>query len=190
MLTTGFVSLSATVSIDAANRHRVSPEFTSGHDIAYRWRSLRSVRWYRTSGHHQGSSRSGCCLFRSTTGFFFLSVMVSIDAVNLHRVSPEFMSGHVIAYRWRSLRRLRRYRASGHHLDSSSSGCCLFRSQYGPNFVRLSFLTSTFGTTVDMCDTESIGGLSIALVRSRCSWVSIQILHVGIYVLYAPVAQR
>ena len=49
-------------------------------------------------------------------------------------------SGHAIAYRWRSLPRVRRRR--GRSLQGSSSiRCCLFRYHHGPNFVRLSFST-------------------------------------------------
>ena len=36
------------------------------------------------------------------------------------------LSGHAIAYRWRSVRRVRRHRASSPQ-DSSSERCCLFR---------------------------------------------------------------
>ena len=42
-------------------------------------------------------------------------------------------SGHAIAYRWRSLPRVRRRRASSPQ-RSSSNGCCLFRYHHGPTF--------------------------------------------------------
>ena len=48
------------------------------------------------------------------------------------------LSGHEIAYRWRSLPRVRRRRANSPR-GSSSNGCCLFRFHRGPIFVRLSF---------------------------------------------------
>ena len=50
-------------------------------------------------------------------------------------------SGHAIAYRWRSLPRVRRHRTSSSQ-ESSSNGCCLFRFHHGPINVRLSFPTS------------------------------------------------
>ena len=45
---------------------------------------------------------------------------------------PMF-SGHVIAYRWRSLPRAHWHRASASQ-GSSSNGCCLFRFHHGPFF--------------------------------------------------------
>ena len=49
------------------------------------------------------------------------------------------LSGHAMAYRWRSLPRVRRHRISS-PLGSFSNGCCLFRR---PLNVRLSFPTPT-----------------------------------------------
>ena len=57
--------------------------------------------------------------------------------------SDPNLSGHAIAYRWRSLPRVRRHRASSPK-GSSSNGCCLCRFPYGPINVRLSFPTPTF----------------------------------------------
>ena len=51
------------------------------------------------------------------------------------------LSGHVIAYRWRSLPRVRRHRASSLQ-GSSSNGCCLGRSPR-TNFVSRSFSAHT-----------------------------------------------
>ena len=48
-----------------------------------------------------------------------------IYTVNRHRVSPEFVSSHAIAYRWRPLPGVHRRRASSSQ-GSSSKGCCLF----------------------------------------------------------------
>ena len=49
----------------------------------------------------------------------------------LHRVSPELI-GHAIAYRWRSLPRVRRLKASSPQC-SSNKGCCLyFTGHHGP----------------------------------------------------------
>ena len=56
--------------------------------------------------------------------------------------SVPSLSGHAIAYRWRSLPRVRRHRASGPQ-GSSSNGCCNFAGQHGQINVRLSFPTST-----------------------------------------------
>ena len=52
--------------------------------------------------------------------------------------SVPSLSGNVIAYRWRSLPRVRPRRASSPQ-GSSSKGCRLCRSPYGPINVRLSF---------------------------------------------------
>ena len=52
--------------------------------------------------------------------------------------SVPSLSGHAIAYQWRSTPRVRRHRA-GSLQGSSSNGCCLCRSHDGPADVRLSF---------------------------------------------------
>ena len=54
--------------------------------------------------------------------------------------SVPSLSGHAIAYRWRSLPRVRRHRASSPQ-GSSSNGCRLFRFHRGVIFIRLSFPT-------------------------------------------------
>ena len=53
------------------------------------------------------------------------------------------LSSHAIAYRRRSLPRVRRHRASRPH-GSSSNGCCLLRFHQGPMFVPL-FSQTHFG---------------------------------------------
>ena len=75
--------------------------------------------------------------FRRTHGIFPLCTTASPYTVNRHRASPE-CSGYAIAYRWRSLPRIHRHRASSPQ-GSSSRGCCLFRCHPGPAFVRLLF---------------------------------------------------
>ena len=45
---------------------------------------------------------------------------------NHHRVSPEFIRSRKMAYRWHSLPRVRRYRASSLQRSSSNECCCLF----------------------------------------------------------------
>ena len=54
--------------------------------------------------------------------------------------SVSSLSGLAIAYRWRSLPRVRRHRASTPQ-GSSSNGCCHFAGQQGSINVRLSFPT-------------------------------------------------
>ena len=54
--------------------------------------------------------------------------------------SVPSLLGHAIAWRWRSLPRAHRPRASSPQ-RSSSNWCCLFRFHHGPIFVRLSFPT-------------------------------------------------
>ena len=66
-----------------------------------------------------------------------------IYAVNRHRISPEFISSQ-IAYRWRSMPRVRRHRARSRQ-GSSNDGCCLFKYRHGAINVRLSFPTPTNG---------------------------------------------
>ena len=56
--------------------------------------------------------------------------------------SVPSLSGHAIAYRWRSLPRVRRHRASKPQ-GSSSNGCCHFAGHHGPINTRLSFSIPT-----------------------------------------------
>ena len=58
--------------------------------------------------------------------------------------SVPCLSGHAIAYQWRSVPRVRRHRASSPE-GSSSNGCCHFSGHHGPINVRLSFPTPTIG---------------------------------------------
>ena len=88
-----------------------------------------------------------------------------IYTVNRRRVSTEFISGQAIAYRWRSLPRGRRRRASSPQ-GSSSNGCCLFRFPHGAVLMRLSFfIPITTGDMNGVSNTESIrsGRLLIVL---------------------------
>ena len=96
----------------------------------------------------------GWCLL---TGFLPLSATASTDNVNRHR-SPVYIRSHPIAYRWRSLPRVRRHRASSRQ-GGSSNGCCLFRNHHGPIFVRFSFPAPSLGTE-DTCNNERIGGVA------------------------------
>ena len=85
-----------------------------------------------------------------------------LNLVLTHRISPNFrdsvhlfippsaigsvpsLSGHPIAYRWRSLPRVHRHGASSSQ-GSSSNGYCLFRFHDGPINVRFSVPTLTNG---------------------------------------------
>ena len=92
--------------------------------------------------------------FRDGVHFFILSAATG---------SVPSLSGKAVAYRWRSLPRVCRRKASSRR-GSSSNGFCLFRYRHGPISVRLSFLTPTFGT-VDICDkTDSLP----TRLRRRC----------------------
>ena len=62
---------SAAASIFTVNRHRVSPDFISGHATEYRWPLLPRVRRHR-AGSPKGSFNDGCCLFRYHHGSFFV----------------------------------------------------------------------------------------------------------------------
>ena len=72
-------------------------------------------------------------------------------AIIHYRGSVPSLSGRVIAYRWRSLPRVRRHRAN-------------HRSSITVTGLRPSFPKSTYGTAVDMCDTEMIGIECISLL--------------------------
>ena len=54
--------------------------------------------------------------------------------------SVPTLSGHLIAYRWCALPRVRRHTACSRR-GNSSNECYLFRFHHGPVFVRLSFPT-------------------------------------------------
>ena len=59
--------------------------------------------------------------------------------------SVPSLSGHtIIAYRWRSLPRVRRHKANNPH-GNSSNRYCLFRLHHGPIFMRLAFPAPTIG---------------------------------------------
>ena len=113
------------------------------------------------------------------TGFLPISAAASIyDTVSIPPSaigSVQSSSSHVIAYRWRSLPRVRRHRANspqGGSSDNTITGarCYLFlcRSRHEPINVNLASLFPTptiiYSTImywyyiVGMCDTESIGG--------------------------------
>ena len=64
-----------------------------------------------------------------------------IYTVIRHRVNTE-LSGHAIAYQWRSLPRVRRHRTSCSQ-GSSSNGCRIFSFHNKSVFIRLSFPTPT-----------------------------------------------
>ena len=66
--------------------------------------------------------------------------------------SVPSLSGHAIAYRWRSLPRVLRHGASSPQ-GSSSNGCCLFRYPHGPFFVRQPF----FHTHYKLICSEHVG---------------------------------
>ena len=63
----------------------------------------------------------------SLTGFLLLSTTAPTYIVN----RLPTLSGHVIAYRWHSLPRVRWQRASSRQ-GSSNNKCCLFRFYHGP----------------------------------------------------------
>ena len=62
--------------------------------------------------------------------------------IYLNRHTPLGQSRVYRVYRWRSLPRVRRHRASSPQ-GSSSNGCCHFSGHHGPINVRLSFPTRT-----------------------------------------------
>ena len=106
--------------------------------------------------NHQ-SSIINLVLTRGIPPDFRASVRLFISSTAIGSV-PN-LSGHAIAYRWRSLLRVRRHRAR--------NGCCLFRDHHVPVHVRLSFPTPTIGMK---CDTKST--INILYRRLSCTFVS------------------
>ena len=74
------------------------------------------------------------------TGFLPISAAASISLFKLPYAigSVPSLSGHASAYRWRSLPRVHRHRASSPQ-GSSSDGCCHFAGHRGPINMPLSF---------------------------------------------------
>ena len=62
--------------------------------------------------------------------------------------SVPSLSGHAIAYQWRSLPRVRRHRASSPQ-GCSSNGCCIFRYHHGSINVRLPFPDALMVYSID-----------------------------------------
>ena len=83
---------------------------------------------------HSPHSSGIWCLLTGLDDSRFRRRRPFIYTANRHRVSPE-LSGHAFAYRWRSLPRVRRHRASSPQ-GSSSNGW--FRFHHGPINMRLS----------------------------------------------------
>ena len=88
------------------------------------------------------SRETGSAASCSTSAYLLITVL-RLNLVLTHGIPPDFrggghllftppyaiglfpsLSGHAIAYRWRSLPRVHRHRASNHQ-GSSSNGCCL-----------------------------------------------------------------
>ena len=83
-----------------------------------------------------------------------------ICTVNRHRVNPYYsLSGHTIAYRCRSLPRVRRHRANSPQ-GSTTNGYFIFMCYPGTNFFAPLFFRTPIGMwdVLGMCDTESIEG--------------------------------
>ena len=78
------------------------------------------------------------------TGFLPLSATASTHIPSTAIGSIPSLSGYAIAYRWCSLPRVRRHRASKPQI-SFGYGWCLFRYHHGQIFMRLSFPTPTIG---------------------------------------------
>ena len=93
----------------------------------------------RQPAHSPHSGWIWCLLTRflpiSAAAFIYLYRLSATGSV------PSW-SGHTMAYRRRSLPRVRRHRASSHQ-GSSSNGCCLFRYHHEAINVRLYFPTPT-----------------------------------------------
>ena len=60
-----------------------------------------------------------------------------------HRVSPELLSGHAVAYRWRSLPRVRRHGATKPQGIIVPNECCLGRSPWTNQYSLLWYVQRT-----------------------------------------------
>ena len=96
----------------------------------------------RQPAHSPNSARIWCLLTR---------IPISAAAFN-YLFKPPYaigsvpsLSGHAIAYQWRSLPRVRRDKVVSSHQGSSSNGCCHFAGLHGAINLRLSFPTPTIG---------------------------------------------
>ena len=69
-------------------------------------------------------------------------ILPDFCAASIYLFKPPYAIGSPIAYRWRSLPRVRRHSASSPQ-GSSSNGCCHFAGHHGPMKMRLSFPTPT-----------------------------------------------
>ena len=84
-------------------------------------------------------TQAECGAYSQDSSRFPLRRPLIVDTAIRHRVSSAFIRSRN-AYRWRSLPRVYRHRASNPQV-SSSIGCCLLGYHHGSIFVRLSFPT-------------------------------------------------
>ena len=132
-----------------------------------------SLRIWSCERRVRPSLPASACSFSTLKPNLVLTRRISPDfRVGVHLLIPPTalesvpsLSGHTITYRWRSLSRVRQYRASSPR-GSSSNGCCLFRyHHHGPINVHLSFPTPAQHVNV-MSNTESMGGTTLFSVGS------------------------
>ena len=90
-------------------------------------------------------------------------------------MSVQNLSGHAIAYRWRSLPRIHWHRASSPQ-GSCRNRCCLFRLLHGPSFCAPFIFHAHYWYAVDMMIhviqriSEAFGSLwNRAFALGRCS---------------------
>ena len=109
-------------------------------------------------------AKSGACSQDSSR---FLRRRLFIRPIAIGSVPTS--SGHAIAYRGRSLPRVRRYRTNSPQ-SSTCNVCFLFRHYHGSICVRLSSPTRTIGINVDMCYTytESMGSDDTVVISNLC----------------------
>ena len=106
----------------------------------------RLIIWSRETGSTVPSRISLLILHTQAESGALLTGFLPISAAaSIYLSKPPYaigsvpsLSGHAIAYRWRSLPRIRRHRASKPQ-GSSNNGCCHFAGHHGPINVRLSF---------------------------------------------------
>ena len=130
--------------------------------------------WPRQTGLAVQSRVSLLILHTQAESGAFLTGFLPICAVASNCLIPSTavelvpsLSGHTIAYRWRSLPRVHRRRAISPQ-GSSSNACCLFRHHHRPINARVSFPTSTIKSGTQ----DSSGHVCVCVFSSHSFWTS------------------
>ena len=96
---------------------------------------------------------------------------------NRHRASHEFRSGHAIAYRWRSLPRVRRHKANRPQ-DRSSNGCSAFSGIAMDQLMRASHFPHPPVVIIIeySCQAQHVHDQALAMYVCICMYVCVCVL--------------